>query len=127
MDRSLMLEDAAHKLVQATVVAASPTLITDGVAVDPWLNGRYNNRRAVIRLTATVALNLTAISLWSYFDGKWSRLALMTPIADVAFVAGGLVVSIIVTEVIGSRLAVTGTPSTGAVAAEMYTLETVTN
>ncbi len=119
----LLQTTASHKL--ATVPAlttAPPTLAGHGVAIpDTWKVGTKIVRRALLRITAAAAANVTAISVWCYVDDVWTR---HSAVADQTFVAGDLVHGILVEWPLGTRLAVAYTSAAVNVTIEWYPLET---
>jgi hypothetical protein len=121
-ERVLVLDDAANKLlVHNAVGTTAPPVGTVGADLAAWKVGAYTPRRAVLRFTASGALNLTAGSVWVQFDtGVWAKLA---TIANLTFVAGDLVALVVVDFPIGARLACAFTLSAGTVTVHAFPLE----
>lgn len=120
-ERVLLIEDASHKLtIAAAGTTAPPVNPTDGFDISVWKLAQSSPRRAALRLVAAAALNATAISVWSFFDGGWSKIQV---IPDVAFVAGDLSRTVFVDFPIGARLAVAYTASASTVAITAYSVE----
>ena len=121
-----ILEDASHKLTLATAsgTKAPPSTPTDGADMAPWKqnagSGSLGPRRCAIRFTAAAALNLTAISIWVFYDSAWSKLLIP---ANITFAAGDLSFTQVVDFPIGSRLAAAFTVSASSVTVEAYLME----
>lgn len=117
-------DSAAHKLLvhNAVGTTAPPTLISDGAAyLGAWRDfGSFLPRRAAARFVGSGALNLTAISVWCYFDGSWSKIGAL---ADIAFIAGDLSRTYVFDFPVGSRIAFAFTASAGSVTVHAFPLE----
>lgn len=118
-ERALLITSSGLKLqVAAAGTTAPPTAAGDGVDLTAWKP--FAPRRAAIKLKASVALNATAISVWAYFDGEWSKIGTL---ADAAFVTGDLSRTYVFDYPIGDRLALAYTASTGTIGVTMYPIE----
>lgn len=126
-ERVLILDDARNKVLchNAVGTTAPPTIPTNGGDISVWQAGcSHGPRRAVLRFTASGALNLTAASVWVMFDnGTWAKL---TTIANLTFVAGDLVAMVVVDFPVGSRIAAAFTLSAGTVTVHAFPLESMT-
>lgn len=123
-DVTLLFDDAGHKLqlLTAAGTTAPPTLGTDGQPTDAWRvgSGSFCPRRAAIRVKASIAANMTAISVWAFYDGAWSKIY---KAPDMTFVAGDLDATFFVDSPIGTRIAVAYTLSAGNATVTAYPLE----
>jgi hypothetical protein len=123
-ERVQVLDDATHKvnILTAAGTTTPPVNPTDGAAMSAWQAGStFNPRRTAVRFVASQAANLTALSVWVFYGGGWSKIA--TP-ANITFVAGDLSFTAIVDFPFGSRIAVAYTLSAGAVTVDAFPVET---
>lgn len=119
-------DSASHKLLvlNASSTIVPPSTVGNGAAYPASWRGpgaSFMPRRCALRFTASVALSLTGISVWCYFDSAWSKISL---VADLAFVAGDLSRTVVLDFPIGTRIAVAFTASAGAVTVHAFPFET---
>lgn len=123
-ERVQILDDTSHKvnLLTGAGTTTPPANATDGGSMSAWQAGStFNPRRAAVRFVASQASNLTALSVWVFYAGAWSKLS--AP-ANITFAAGDLSFTLVVDFPIGTRLAVAYTLSAGTCTVDAFPLET---